>query len=105
MPGQPARGSTVTPTPDEAGKLRALAHQAFKGFSDAEVVLIVLGFNSGARFRSDLLGAGLAEATTAAAVDLICHELRSREIDPGTMLGRLMERLLDQMPKDSVPSE
>jgi hypothetical protein len=83
----------VTPT-------AKLAQEAFKGFTDAEVSLMILALNAGARFRSDILGSGLAVHMTAVAVDMAVHELKRRELDPSTCAMGLLERLLDQMPKE-----
>jgi hypothetical protein len=79
--------------------VREVAAQAFDGFNDAEVVLVALALNSGARFRADIMETGLAEKMTDAAIDLVCVELRRREIDTNSYAGRLMERLMNALPR------
>lgn len=76
-------------------EMAKLAQEVYGEFSDSDIALMALLFNSGARFRADILTQGVADRLTAASVDLIAHEMRRREVDPVRTGTRLMQRLLD----------
>jgi hypothetical protein len=79
--------------------VRDVAAKTFEGFSDAEVVLVALALNSGARFKADIMEAGLAEEMNAAAIDLVTIEMKRREILTTRYASNLMERLLESLPR------
>jgi hypothetical protein len=84
-------------TQEQRQQLEDLAKEVFGEFSNSELVLIGLAFNSGARFKAGILEAGLAEKLTAVGVDLLTQEMRRREVDINRLGTGLMRRLLDAL--------
>ena len=65
----------------------------YDGLTDAELVLVALALNSGARVAGTPMSAGVAGQATDLLFETMALELRRREIDTNGMAGRLMDRV------------